>query len=232
MKPMAKKEQLLLFGEKLRENPRTFWFSVPIFLICLLVYFLLKDKKALAHTFEQLGIVPQNTYRHWYKNSHLLTMANFLFKKASQLAPEEDKPAYLLKYGQTLSQLGQFRKSLLVFNKALKICKKYNQQPMLGYILSHKGHTLMEYGFEKEAFKDLKESIRLLEQALKEKSFVYHQIWLSGAELSMAEWYLKSKKKHEALKWAKKAEKRAKENNLKIRILDSKKVLEEIKKTF
>lgn len=214
---------LLDFGENVRETNSTFWFSIPIFLLGVVWYSITGNKRNLANAYGQLGIVPKNAEKHHFKFAFNLSIARFLFIKSSQLAPDDEKPAHLLKLGQIYARMGDYRKAYEALNKAEEIVTKFDNTPLLGYVLSHLGQAQYYDGKFTEAKASLEKSLRLLEDAVKNKPNSFHyNIWLSGAYLDMFEWNFRQGNKEKALEWVKKAEGVVNQHNLQARSLDVK----------
>lgn len=233
---MAKKlkshetSKLLALGEKLRENPKTILLSVPIFLIGTVWFSLKKDEEKLAGSFGHLGITFKNCYKHHWQQKFLLILAAKSFAISAKHAPLKDKPAVLLKLGQTWIELEKIELGQRIYEEGIKIAEKIKDFPMVGYILAHRGRLFASQKKPELAWQDLKKAEEYIRQGIKKrKDSLYYQIWLSGVELDISDYYLTLKETEKALEWVKKAGRRAEKFSLETRKLDAQKMLKKIR---
>ncbi len=235
---MAKKlktheaSRLLSFGERVRENPKTTLFSVPIFLVGCFWFTIKNNREKFAGSFGHMGITFKNYYKHNLKLKLFLKLAIGCFRICERHTPLKDRPTVLLKLGQSYIELGRDEIGEDIFNKAVKVTKDMFDNPQLGYVLSHRGRLYLSQGKMDKAWSDFEKALRFINKGIKNnKDSMYYHIWLSGLELDIAEFMIKSGRENEAIDWAKKAQKRAKKYGLSTRVIDARKCLERILKT-
>lgn len=223
--------RLLSLGERLRENPRTILFSIPIFLIGALWFSFKKDSERISGSWGHLGISFKNYYKHRLKLRLLLRLAAECFSRSLQYSPLKDKPTVLLKLGQTQIELGDVKAGEKVFNEAIKIAKDLKDYPQLGYVLSHRGKLYVLQKKMDLAWQDFQRALEYIEEGVeKKKDSLYYQIWFSGLELEIANYYLELGQKEEAEQWIVKAKQRAEKYKLETRKLDVLKMMGKIEK--
>lgn len=226
-------QKLLIFGEKVRENPRTILLSIPIFIFALIYYWITGYREGVAGSLGHMGIAFTNFYKHNWQQNFLLRIGYFLFGKSTEFATGEGKVSAILHCGQAAILLKDFelarRKSL----EALREVKKENVKTGIeGYIY---GHYLGKIELETENVGKARGHVERGLKILKEKSkrsrgSLYLQVWLSGTELTMAEYWLAKKDEEASRIWAERAKARADKYNLKVRKLDAKKLFTRIGK--
>jgi len=97
--------KLLVWGEKIRENLRALWLSVPFFVLGICLFSLTGDRDNLSRAWGHLGIVFKNAYRHKSPRRAYLKSALFSFKKALGNATAGDSVGIRMTIAQTLSLL-------------------------------------------------------------------------------------------------------------------------------
>lgn len=233
---MAKKlkthetSKFLSFGEKLRENPKTILLSIPVFLFSAPVFLVSGDKEKLSGSFGHLGLTFKLYYDHRLKLKLFLNLAGLCFKISTKFAPLKQKPAVLLQLGLVLTEMEKFKKAEAVFNRAAEIAQRVKDFPLLGFVFSKRGKFYLKQKKMDLAWADFQKALDLIEAGIKKrKSSFYYQIWLSGLEVDLSNFWIISGKKDEALKWAQKAEARAKEFDLKTRKTEIEKLIKSLK---
>ena len=223
------KRRILLFGETIRENPRTILLSIPVFFFGFLFYSLIGDREGKAGSLGHCGITFKNYYRHHWKKKFLLEIAYFLINSSSKLATGEGKVSNFIHCGQIAFTLGKHPLAVSKFREALKEAEDINHKSIQGNIYNHMAIVELKKGKLNEARKYLDKAVDILEGAVKKKpDSLYLHVWFSGAELVMGEYFIKKGDKGSAKKWAIKAQKRVKKYNLKTRKQDVKNLLKRI----
>ncbi|MEK7188391.1 MAG: hypothetical protein AAB685_00885 [Patescibacteria group bacterium] len=222
--------KILIFGESLRENPKTILFSIPIFIFGILFYFLIGDKEGVAGSLGHMGISFKNYHKHFLQKDFLLNIAYFLFEKSSLSASGEGKVSAILHAGQTVFVLEDFKTAISKYKEALtEISKEKVTTGIEGYIFSHLATVEIKKKDFKKAEKYLDRALKVLALKIKEKpDSLYLHIWFSHLELTYGEYFLAIGKKREARVWTEKAKQRAEKYDLKVRKHDVSKLFKRL----
>ena len=234
LQPLQSHEQrnLLLWGESIRENPRTILLSIPIFLFGIFYYTLIKDDKGLAGSYGHLGIAFKNYHKHYWQQPFLLQIAYKLIDNASHKSQGEGLVSTILHCGQVAKDLQNYSLAEVKFKQALFQAHKLKQYVQLGYILSHLASVHVAQQRFDVAFRELNQSLKILQSGIKQKpTSLYYQIWLSHGELTMSEYYLAIRDYKQAKKYAQQALNRSQKHQLKFRQQEAHQLLNRIIET-
>lgn len=212
---------MLAFGERLREDPKTIWFSVPVLGFAVLLGRLTGNKEREAGGSGHLGLAFRLLYKHHWKQPRLLDIAYSLFSNAARIGTGNGQPSVRMAMGGVMMEKGEYKQAYENFLEGFEIAKKQGDFNQAAFLRTHVGIAQMKLGSLGQAKKNLDEAMRTLRKALaKNKQSLYLQVWMSNAELGMSEWYLAVGDKRKARVWAGKVAKRAQKWELRTREQD------------
>ncbi|KKU28582.1 MAG: hypothetical protein UX80_C0004G0012 [Candidatus Amesbacteria bacterium GW2011_GWA2_47_11b] len=220
--------KLLSLGEKLRENPKTIWLSVPAFLFSALWSTLVGNREELAGSFGHLGISWELIRKHHWKSGVFLDLALWSYQQAVKIGVGDGQPSVRLKIGSMYAEKGDLPRAKKYIEEGLALCRNIKDVPQGAFLLAHLGRIKTKLGDFAGAKKDLDKSLSIMEKILKKDSSLRLHIWASTAEMGLAEWYLAAGDKKRAKLWAQKVATRATIHDLKTRALDAKDLLAKI----
>lgn len=225
----SEKNKMLAFGEKLRENPKSIWLSVPVLGAAILLGKLIGDKEMEAGGSGHLGLSFRLLYKHHWKQTKLLDIAYELFANAARIGVGNGQPSVRMAMGGIAMEKGDNKKALGNYFDGFNLAKKQKDLNQAAFLQSHMGIAQIKLDDLSSAKKNISEAMRRLSQALKKQpNSLYLQVWMSNSELGMSEWYLAAGDKKNAKVWAEKVAKRAKRWELKTREQDAKNLLKRI----
>ena len=225
----SEKNRMLAFGEKLRENPTTIWFSILVLGSAILLAKLIGNKEWEAGGSEHLGLTFRLLYKHHWKQFKLLNIAYSLFANAAKIGAGNGQPSVRMAMGGVSMEKGDYKKASENYLEGFNLAKKQKDINQAAFLQSHMGIAQVKLGELVEARKNLENALAVLSKALvKDRNSLYLQVWISNAEMGMSEWYLAAGDKKRARIWADKAGSRARKYELKTRQQDVEKLIRKI----
>lgn len=225
----SEKNNMLAFGEKLRENPKTIWLSIPVFGTAILLGKLVGDKEMEAGGSGHLGLTFRLLYKHHWKQVKLLDIAYALFANAARIGTGNGQPSVRMAMGGVSMEKGEYKQALENYLEGFSLAKKQKDLNQAAFLQSHVGIAQIKLGELPAAKRNLENAMKILTKAItKNQLSLYLQVWMSNGELGMSEWYLAAADKKKAKDWAEKAAKRAKIWELKTREQDVANLLKRI----
>ncbi|MCG2685850.1 hypothetical protein L6258_00580 [Candidatus Parcubacteria bacterium] len=220
--------KLIVWGEKIRENLKTLWLSVPFFVLGICLFSLIGDRDNLSRAWGHLGIVFKNAYRHKSPRRAYLKSALFSFKKALKGAAIEDSVGVRMTIAQTLSLLDDHEAALRTIQEAVFQARQVSPAgALLGRVLVHQAQIQIAAGELKAGHQSLKEGWKYLEEALEKEPQDFHlQVWYTGAQLDWANYYRAVDKIEKSREWAQHALEDSRRWNLSFREHDARRILE------
>jgi len=219
---------LLAWGEIIRENPATIWFSIPILLFSAVWSWLSDNREQLAGSFGHLGIAFELINKYHWRHPLFLDLAYWSFRKARRTGVGDGQPTVSLKLGSIAEQRGDLAAAKAFIEEGIGMCRKLKDVPQRAFLTAHLGRVKTKLGDFAGAKADLESSLKTLTKSIKRESTFRLQVWASTAEMGLAEWYLAAGDKKQAKTWADKVAARAAKHDLKTRNLDAAKLLSEI----
>lgn len=220
---------MLAFGERLRENPRTIWLSIPVLAAAILLARMIRNKEMEAGASGHLGLTFRLLYKHHWRQPRLLDIAYALFSSAARTGAGSGQPSVRMAMGGVAMEKGNYSQALENYKEGFQLAKKMKDSNQAAFLRSHMGIAQIKLDQLPSAKKNLENAYRTLVKALKgNPKSLYLQVWASNAEIGMSEWFLAVGDKKRARIWAKKVAERADKYELKTRRLDAEKLLKRI----
>lgn len=170
------------------------------------------------------------TYKHLYARNNkkeYLEMAIGCAKSSFEIVKiykiEKMKASVNFRLGDVFRLKNDFKKAVLYFSKAYRLVKDNKER---GDYLYHLGEALYKSGEKTLGKRKINEGIKLIKKDKKKiDPYIYH-VWLSGANMRMAQIYFLEKNKLQFEKYIKRARKIIEKDE---RLIIRKKQFEEIK---
>ncbi len=183
--------KLLLTGETIREKDWGLLLSMPVFLVGIIYYSLIRDREGLAGAYGHLGIAFKNYHKHHWQQTFLIKIAYFLFDKASINSTGEGQVSSILHCGQAAKDLKNLSLAESKFKQALSLAQQQQNQALAAYALSYLGGVHTNQQRSSLALKELRQAVKTLTRESQHQSdSLYLHIWLTHAQLTLAEYYL------------------------------------------
>jgi tetratricopeptide (TPR) repeat protein len=225
----SEKNKMLAFGEKLRENPKTIWFSLLVLGFAVFWAKIIGDKEMEAGGSGHLGLSFRLLYKHHWKNSRLLDIAYTLFSNAARIGTGNGQPSVRMAMGGVSMEKGDYQRALENYQEGYILAKKMKDTNQAAFLQSHLGIAQIKLNQLPPSKKNLETAYETLTKALKKNlQSLYLHVWASNAEIGLSEWYLAAGDKKKAKVWADIVAKRADKYELKTRKLDAEKLLKRI----